>query len=194
MRLLSLFFYLCHILITSRLWERNSSVCHWKGLFHRLRSDWSPVHYVGADRLCPEAPVPSGHCSHWPPAPIRHETPASHPGPLPSPDGSGDFGLLCGTSCRIQHPGGFLVISGWDLLLFHLALHHWTGGFCSCHTHVAEVQETLPDRYHGWVQIQRYPWIFPQYHTHEEPSHSHSGVEFPTVLLRNTWVTAAHQH
>lgn len=132
-----------------RLWKHDSSVRRWKGLLHLLRSDRSPLHHVGADRLCPEAPLSSGRGSHRPPPPIGHEAPASHLRPLPPPAGSGDFGLLCGTGWHILHSGDVLVVSGRDLLLFRLALHHRPGGFGPSNTPEAAVQAALPDCCHG---------------------------------------------
>lgn len=52
--------------------------------------------------------------------------------------------LLCGTRGSVQHAGNVLVLSGWSVLLLHLAVHHRTGGLCTHFTGRTEVQVPVP--------------------------------------------------
>lgn len=141
----------------SRLWSHHSSVWHWEGFLHPLRPNRSPLHHAGADRLRPEAHVPSGPRSCRPPAAFRHGASTGHRCSLPVAAGSGGAVLLCGASGYFQHSGSVLVVLGWHLLLFHLAVHHWTGGLCARDTAWAEVQAAVPHHCHGWVQLSFVP-------------------------------------
>lgn len=137
----------------SRLWPHHSSVWHWESLLHLLRPDRSPLHHAGAHRLRPEAHVSSGPCSCQPPPPFGHGASARHRRPLPAAAGSGDFVLLCGAGGRVQRSGDVVVVFGWYLLLFHLSVHHRSGGFCSRESAWAEVQAAVPGGCHGWVLL-----------------------------------------
>lgn len=151
------FLFLLYLLLSfssiSRLWSHHSSVRHWESLLHPLRSDRRPLHHAGAHRLRPEAHVPAGPRSRQPPAPFGDGASPGHHRPLCAAGGSGVVAFLCCAGGSVQRGGDVLVVLGWDLLLFHLAVHHRTGGFCSGDAAWADVQGAVPGGRHGWVQL-----------------------------------------